>query len=74
MMRLDYRVEIEPLSAADGGGYLARVPDLPGCVSDGATPEEALANVGDAINSWIEAATAWGRPIPKPTHLVTTEH
>lgn len=73
-MRLDYRVEIEPLSAADGGGYLARVPDLPGCVSDGDTPEEALANVAEAIDSWIEAARAWGRPVPQPSPPVPVDH
>lgn len=73
-MRLDYRVEIEPLSAADGGGYLARVPDLPGCVSDGETPEEALANVAEAIDSWIEAARAWGRPVPQPSPPVPVDH
>lgn len=73
-MRLDYRVEIEPLAAADGGGYLARVPDLPGCVSDGETPEEALANVAEAIESWIEAARAWGRPVPQPSPPVPVDH
>ena len=73
-MRLDNRIEIVPLSATDGGGYLARVPDLPGCVSDGETPEGALANVGEAIENWIEAARAWGRPIPQPSHPVPAGH
>ena len=51
---------IEPLSPEDGGGFLALVPDLPGCMSDGASPEEAVANVQDAIDTWIEAArTTW---------------
>jgi antitoxin HicB len=35
------------------------VPDLPGCMSDGETPEEALKNAQDAISSWIEAADEW---------------
>ena len=48
---------IEPLSEEDGGGFFATVPDLPGCMSDGETPEEALVNVQDAILAWIEAAT-----------------
>ena len=47
--KLDYPVHIEPLSQEDGGGFVALVPDLPGCMSDGETPEEALANVRDAI-------------------------
>ena len=42
MKALEYHVIVEPLSAGDGGGYLASVPDLPGCMSDGETPEEAL--------------------------------
>jgi predicted RNase H-like HicB family nuclease len=64
---LIYPVTIQPLSADDGGGFVAIVGDLPGCMSDGATPEEALANVEDAIACWIEAARELGRPIPSPT-------
>ena len=58
-MKLGYSVHIEPLADVDGGGYLAIVPDLPGCFSDGATPEEALKNVQEAIVSWIEVAKSW---------------
>jgi antitoxin HicB len=65
--KLEYAVRIERLSDSDGGGYLATVPDLPGCVSDGETPEEALKNVQEAIESWIEAAREWKQDIPKPT-------
>ena len=64
---LIYPVTIQPLSAEHGGGFVALVRDLPGCMSDGATPEEALANVEDAIACWIEAARDLGRPIPAPT-------
>lgn len=71
MARLDYRVVIEPLSEEDGGGYFATVPDLPGCMSDGETPEEAVANVQDAILSWIEAATELGREVPLPTRTLS---
>ena len=59
-------MHIEPLAESDGGGYLASVADLPGCMSDSATPEEALRNVQDAIASWIEAAKEWSLDIPKP--------
>jgi predicted RNase H-like HicB family nuclease len=62
----DYEVDIRPLPAEDGGGYLATAPELPGCKSDGATPEEALANVYDAIACWIEAAEEMGRRVPQP--------
>lgn len=66
-MRLEYTVHIDPLPESDGGGYLALVPDLPGCMSDGETPEEALRNVQEAIASWIESARAWDQEIPKPS-------
>jgi antitoxin HicB len=66
-MALEYSVRIERLSDSDGGGYLATVPDLPGCMSDGETPEEALKNVQEAITSWIESAREWKMDIPKPS-------
>jgi predicted RNase H-like HicB family nuclease len=66
-MKLEYSVRIERLAESDGGGYLAIVPDLPGCMSDGETPEEALRNVQEAIESWIEAAKEWKREVPKPS-------
>lgn len=64
--RLDHAVLIEPIAEADGGGYLATVPAMPGCMSDGETPEEALANVQDAIRAWADAAEEWGVPVPTP--------
>jgi predicted RNase H-like HicB family nuclease len=67
MTRLDYPVVIEPLPAEDGGGFVATVPDLPGCISDGESPEEALANVRDAVAAWIEEARALGRAVPEPS-------
>jgi antitoxin HicB len=65
-----YHVEVRPLSPEEGGGFLATVPDLPGCMSDGETEEEARANVQDAIECWIEAAVELKRPIPEPSHQV----
>jgi antitoxin HicB len=66
-MGLEYSVFIERLTDSDGGGYLATAPDLPGCMSDGETPEEALKKVQEAIASWIEAARKWEMDIPKPS-------
>lgn len=66
----DYPVIVQPLSEEDGGGFAAIVPDLPGCMSDGATPEEALSNVRDAIAAWIEAARDMKHPIPAPSRHV----
>lgn len=46
--------------------FIAEVPELPGCASDGATHAEALANVQVVISEWIETAGSLGRPIPVP--------
>lgn len=62
----DYRVIVALLSVADGGGFIATVPELPGCMSDGETPNEAINNAYDAINAWIEAAHDNGREVPSP--------
>ena len=62
----DYEVDIVPLSDADGGGFAGIAPELPGCRSDGETPEAALANTYDAITCWLEAAAEMGRAVPAP--------
>jgi len=46
--------------------YLVEVPELPGCMADGETYEEALTNVQIVIEEWIETARSTGREIPQP--------
>jgi predicted RNase H-like HicB family nuclease len=46
--------------------FVAEVPELPGCASDGRTHHEALANAEVIIREWIETAKELGRPIPTP--------
>lgn len=46
--------------------FIAEVPELLGCAADGATYQEALANVETVIREWIETAKELGRPIPEP--------
>lgn len=65
----DYPFTIRHLSMEDGGGYLIEFPDLPGCMSDGETIEEAIKNGQDAVACWIAAARESGRTIPKPGQL-----
>ncbi len=73
MSKLEYPIVVGPLPVEEGGGFLATVPDLPGCMSDGATPEEAVSSIQDAIMTWIEAARDLGHPVPKPSrHLALT--
>ncbi|MDE2301700.1 MAG: type II toxin-antitoxin system HicB family antitoxin [Sphingomonadales bacterium] len=62
----DYAIMLEPLGETDGGGWLASVPALPGCMGDGETPEEAIADARDAIRAWHDAARELGREIPGP--------
>ena len=50
----------------DDQAFIAEVPELPGCAADGATYQEALANVETVTQEWIEAAKDLGRPIPEP--------
>lgn len=61
-----YQILITTLSVEDGGGFLATVPELPGCMSDGESRCEALQNAQVAIEEWIETAKELGRPIPEP--------
>jgi antitoxin HicB len=64
-----YAIMVEPLSEADGGGWLATVPALPGCMGDGDTPEAALADAEAAIAEWNVAARQLGRDMPGPGSL-----
>lgn len=50
----------------DDKSYIVSVPDLPGCMADGRTPNEAFENVKNVIQEWIETAKAAGREIPEP--------
>jgi predicted RNase H-like HicB family nuclease len=46
--------------------FLAEMPELPGCMADGRTQEEALANLREVASEWIETALALGRSVPNP--------
>ena len=67
-----YPILIEALTEEDGGGYVASSPDLPGCMTDGETQEEALSNMHDAIDSWLEASAIEVLGIPKPSMHVSS--
>ena len=61
-----YSITLVHLSEEDGGGWLAEVPELDGCISDGKTPQEALNNIQEVIISWIEIAQERNQQIPEP--------
>jgi predicted RNase H-like HicB family nuclease len=46
--------------------FIADVPELPGCMAHGNSPESALANAKEAIQLWIDTAKEFGDPIPEP--------
>ncbi len=51
--------------------YIVTVPELPGCMTHGATYEEAVEHGQEAIEGWLDANRAWGRPIPPPRVYAT---
>jgi predicted RNase H-like HicB family nuclease len=53
----------------DVGGYTVTVPSLPGCVSEGDTMDEALANIREAIDLYIEVLRENGKEIPQTRHI-----
>lgn len=52
------------LEPDEEGGYIAIVPTLPGCVTQGETKEEALAMAEDAIRGYVESLKKHGEPLP----------
>ncbi len=61
-----YKYEIIIYWSEEDRAFVAEVPELPGCMADGATYSKALANVEVIIDEWIETAKELGREIPEP--------
>ncbi len=66
-----HRYEIVIYWSAEDDAFIAEVPELLGCVADGATYAEAVANVEIIIDEWIETAKGLGREIPTPKGRLT---
>lgn len=62
----EYPFQIRQMTPDEGVGYLIAYPDLPGCMSDGETPEEAVVNGRDAVKSYLLACIDFGDPLPEP--------
>lgn len=60
---MHYTIVLEP--DEERQGYTVRVPALPGCITEGRTREEALANAREAITGFIEALEQAGEPVPE---------
>jgi len=50
----------------EDGAFVVEVPELPGCMADGETYEQAVTNARQVIEEWLETAQELGRPIPEP--------
>ncbi len=65
-MNNDSKYELIIYWSEEDQAFIAEVPELAGCVADGATYGEALANIQVVISEWIETAKDLGRPVPEP--------
>jgi antitoxin HicB len=62
----NYPFNVEPLPKGEGGGYAISFPDLPGCISDGETVGQAIAQGREAFQAWMESIIADGKKVPEP--------
>jgi len=67
-LKKEFQIKMYPIKDDDGGEtvWAAEIPELPGCVGAGDTPQEALLAIDDARRSWIEVALLEGKTIPEP--------
>lgn len=64
---LPYHFELVPDEDEQGqSGWVVSVEELPGCISQGDTPDEAITNIHDAMEGWISVALEDGQEIPEP--------
>ena len=62
----DYPINIAPVPADEGGGYMISFPDLPGCIADGQTLDEAITKARDAFKAWVMAEQEDQGQVPIP--------
>jgi len=61
-----YKYEIIIYWSREDVAFISEVPELPGCMAHGETPEDALKNAKEAIRLWIDTAKEFGDPVPEP--------
>ena len=61
-----HKYEIILYWSIEDNAFIAEVPELPGCMADGGTYQDALSNIEVIISEWIETAKELGRAIPEP--------
>ena len=65
-----YSYVVSPIGAADGGGFMFRMPDIPGVIADGETELEAIEDGREAFVTTVSAMAAMGQEIPTPVFNV----
>ncbi len=68
---MSIRYELIIYWSEEDSAFIVEVPELPGCMADGQTYQEAVANVEIVIQEWIETAKEIGRSVPKPKGRLT---
>jgi len=63
---MEPKYEIIIFWSDEDNAFVAEVPELPGCMADGQTYQEALSSAEQIIKEWLETAQELGRPVPKP--------
>jgi predicted RNase H-like HicB family nuclease len=63
---MSIRYELIIYWSEEDRSFVVEVPELPGCMADGETYEQAVANAQQVIEEWLETARELGRPIPQP--------
>lgn len=63
---MQHKYEIIIYWSPEDSVFVAEVPELPGCAAHGDTPQNALKNVEEAIQLWIDTAREFGDPVPQP--------
>jgi len=71
-MSLSYPIQL--VYDSEDEYWIAEIPDLPGCMSGGADPNEAVENIKDAQYSWIDVCIERGHEVPTPTYEDYLEH
>jgi predicted RNase H-like HicB family nuclease len=63
---MDWKYELIIYWSREDQAYIVEVPELPGCMADGPTYQQAVSNAEVVIGEWIETAKELGRPVPEP--------
>jgi predicted RNase H-like HicB family nuclease len=65
-MLMSIKYELIIYWSKEDDAFIVDVPELPGCMADGGTYEEAVTNAQRVIEEWVETAHSLGRPVPEP--------